>query len=511
MWLADAVAAYVEKLSEREFDAPFIALLHHLEYTHLGFTHGSYEFGKDFVARSVEGGVETQWCFQTKAGDIKKSQWRTEVAPQVHAMRTGSVVHPNFDKDLPRRIVVVTTGRLAGSASIEFQEDAAYYRKRGEVPAELWDVDKLVPDLEQTLIAERDSREQARILEMVGRLRSGRGTRKAIEQLASAWLAPRTSEKDRWGDVLVGCLVVTEAQAAGREDLALQACWQLLRAGWRARERGESVDDQLFHVAHTAFDAVATNLWRAVGERGVRDSTTTSLAGVDSFVTHPIKAARLAETLAMLTLYRRSVDDGDGATAVGDYLAEVVKNLPALATPVGEEWAYSTLVTAIALAVTGRPEVAADLVRRTAVWVLDWIEVGSSLAPVGASPDGVVEGLLAAPYRPPRPLGTPQSYLFTVLMDLAVLLEEDKLAEDLVADMEAFRIVPTLIIPSGVETGRMVARVDFSTRPPYAAHHSESPVCGVLSASGEHFDALAIWATFRDRHDVAVLKGLSAR
>lgn len=30
MWLADAVAAYVERLTEREFDAPLIALLHHL-------------------------------------------------------------------------------------------------------------------------------------------------------------------------------------------------------------------------------------------------------------------------------------------------------------------------------------------------------------------------------------------------------------------------------------------------------------------------------------------------
>ncbi len=72
--LADAIGNYVNSLTEREFDAPFTALLRLHGFTDIHFLHGPFEFGKDFIAKRLEDGVEYQYAFQTKAGDIGISE-----------------------------------------------------------------------------------------------------------------------------------------------------------------------------------------------------------------------------------------------------------------------------------------------------------------------------------------------------------------------------------------------------------------------------------------------------
>jgi hypothetical protein len=111
MFLADAVAAYVTNLTERELDAPLIALLRSRGFTDGHLLHGNYEFGKDLIARRVEDGVEYQYCIQSKAGDLNASLGRG-VRQQVDVMRISRVAHPAFDSVLPRRLVVATNGRL---------------------------------------------------------------------------------------------------------------------------------------------------------------------------------------------------------------------------------------------------------------------------------------------------------------------------------------------------------------------------------------------------------------
>lgn len=46
--LADVIASYIDSLTEREFDAPFLALLRLQGFTDIHFLHGPFEFGKDF-------------------------------------------------------------------------------------------------------------------------------------------------------------------------------------------------------------------------------------------------------------------------------------------------------------------------------------------------------------------------------------------------------------------------------------------------------------------------------
>jgi hypothetical protein len=73
--LGDAIANYVDSLAEREFDAPFIAMLRAHGFTDVHFLHGAFEFGKDFIAKRIENSQQIQYVFQTKAGNIGLTEW----------------------------------------------------------------------------------------------------------------------------------------------------------------------------------------------------------------------------------------------------------------------------------------------------------------------------------------------------------------------------------------------------------------------------------------------------
>jgi len=55
--------------------------------------HGAFEFGKDFIAKRREEGVDYQYAFQTKAGDLGLSEWR-ECRGQIDMLRNNSLAHP---------------------------------------------------------------------------------------------------------------------------------------------------------------------------------------------------------------------------------------------------------------------------------------------------------------------------------------------------------------------------------------------------------------------------------
>src|SRR5439155_15443016 len=106
--LNDVVESYLDSVEEREFDAPFIALLRALGYRDIHFLHGPFEFGKDFIAKGERDAVTCQFAFQTKAGNLNQSSWR-EARLQVYELRMNSRAHPAFDPDLPRVAVLVTS------------------------------------------------------------------------------------------------------------------------------------------------------------------------------------------------------------------------------------------------------------------------------------------------------------------------------------------------------------------------------------------------------------------
>jgi hypothetical protein len=141
--LADVIGNYIDSLTEREFDAPFIALLRLHGFADIHFLHGAFEFGKDFIAKRKEGGLDCQYTFQTKAGDLGLSEWK-ECRGQIDMLRVNSLAHANFDKLMPRKARFVTTGRLVGGAALDAQEYREHLARLQESEFITWDRDTLV-------------------------------------------------------------------------------------------------------------------------------------------------------------------------------------------------------------------------------------------------------------------------------------------------------------------------------------------------------------------------------
>jgi hypothetical protein len=510
MLLADAVAAYVEGLTERELDAPLIALLYRLGFDRIHLVHGSFEFGKDFIARRIEGGIEYQYCLQSKAGDLGAPGWR-DVRQQVDAMRTGSVVHPDFDPSLPRRLIVVTNGRLKGGAGIEFQDYNSHVVERGEVPAELWDIDFLVPNFLTVLVEGVPAQDRARTLELLGTLGQGRGTRRDVREYARTWIdEPRAGTSERWGHVLTGAMLAKAAAAQGREDLANQIAFLLVRAAWENPVVGGAVSEAEVSVARRIFVTHATEFWEHVREADPLALTTRSRGGLDAFVTHPVKSARLCESLALLAIHSMTDGEVEAAREIAVYLERFVGASPGVAHLVSDEWAFSLLVTVIVLAATGHEATARSLLRDSTVWLLDWVEHGTGVGGVGEPADETLRQLLGAPYpKLKRPLQS-SAYGFAVVADMAYVCGFTDLFEDIVNDLYAVGAIASLVVDAGAGHVDLVARVSYAVEGPPATHHEVPPTVSRPGAAGALFDCITNWATMRDRHLPSVIAALLA-
>ncbi len=107
---------------ERDFDFPLTSLLRAMGFYDIHFVHGSREIGKDFIAKKVEDDREYQYAIQSKRGDINQTKCADEILPQLLLASLSGLSHPQFDKGMPRRVVLVATGRLVGNAPLILQD-----------------------------------------------------------------------------------------------------------------------------------------------------------------------------------------------------------------------------------------------------------------------------------------------------------------------------------------------------------------------------------------------------
>src|SRR5438132_11070479 len=120
--LRNVLEDYLSSIVERDLDYPTLALLQSMGFHDIHFTHGSVEFGKDFIAKRIENRTEYQYAIQSKKGDINQELWRNKTRGQLEEAIVTDLSHPQFSSDLPRKAILVTTGRLTGNARLAAQE-----------------------------------------------------------------------------------------------------------------------------------------------------------------------------------------------------------------------------------------------------------------------------------------------------------------------------------------------------------------------------------------------------
>lgn len=506
--LRSVVQTYLEMLTERELDAPLLAILSAQGFTDIHFLHGAFEFGKDIIAKRGDAeGRERQYAIQSKAGDLGAAEWRA-VRPQLEECGYNNIAHPNFDPALPRGVVLVTTGRLKGSASADAQQFGAHQRKIGVDAFEVWDRDKLASwMIDDPSVGLAGGIVGHGLVDLVLAIQQRTICEPSLERHTRMW----TSATDA-GTMRTACLetavLCAALRAAHRLDLAALVALHLFRAAWRPP--GQAPEDSVLSVALELFETYAIELLDQV-EPLLDDPRDLLRPVVDpmSIVTYPAMACRLTEVISLLALSTKNTEVCARATRATELLC---RTHPGSRRPPSDHFAVSVIPAAVVLHRIGHPT-ARDYLRSVARWVIDRYDPdldGLGLSSLDEDGEEAAARLLGGSLTFKAPDRRESSYLATVLLDLLLVFQEVELYEAVRSNAKAVRIIPTIVAADeararwcrGGHGTYPHPRVDYlaagGTRP---AHHSR------LSGA-EPLTALLLTASTRNRHELAAVAQL---
>lgn len=502
--LDDAVAAFLDSVTERAFDEPLLALLRAQGYTDVHLVHGAREFGKDVIAQKAG----EQWGLQSKAGNISQREWR-ELVGQLDELRLVNLGHGSFDTSLPRRPVLVTTGRLTGNAPDLYRDYNQRARERGEPELDLWDRDELIGRLSGNPDAVLRGELDGQLLAAVGSADEGMATMASIELFSRRWTS---WEPDRLAGlgVIEAALLGERLKHAGRLDLACHVGVCLV-CGVLAASAGATAKGEIpSGAAGALFEAYALELWNECDERLFRELDLAGRSGPSSWVSYPVRATRIGELLGLLVL-RLSTTSAALANEIADWLVQFRAAQPGIAHPISDQYAVSLIPTALSLASVDR-DAARRFLERATVWLCDRHERGElGLAGADASPSEEIEYLLGTPFESIERAPRRESLIATALLDLCAALGLSDLYSDVYNDVEAVRLHawvlrlapgPDQYLGAGL-ANRLDPSVDFSESlpddPDQAAPHHADTAGRELVRAGRAWDLLAVSSALRDR------------
>ena len=359
--LSDAVAAYLEAVSERAFDEPLMALLRARGFASVRLVHGAREFGKDVIAQ-CDG---EQWGFQSKAGNIGQSEWRA-LTGQLDELRVVNLGHGAFNTDLPRRPVLVTTGRLVGNAPELYGDYNKRAKEKGEPELGLWDRDillgQLAGDPESVLSGSIDGQ----LMSLLGAAEARTVTMHELEVFSRRWM---TWDPERLAGlgVIEAALVCEKLRGVDRLDLACHLALCLMRAVW-ASGALSLPDDTSAPAARSLFEAYARALWDKCGDELLEHPLLNDIE-FGGWVTYPVRCVRLAEILGLLALLVKE-SDTELSGKISRWLVTLCEKQPGVAHPISDQYAVSVIPAVLALATVDREAAEAHL-KRCTVWLCD--------------------------------------------------------------------------------------------------------------------------------------------
>lgn len=506
-FLDDAVAAFLDSVSERAFDEPLMALLRAEGYTRVVFSHGSREFGKDVFAQR-DG---AQWAFQSKVGNIGQSDWE-RLEGQLRMLRLSDYAGPAFDTSVPRRPVLVTTGRLVGNAPLLASEYNRQARERNEPELETWERDELLSRLSGNPESVLRSQVDGPLLTALGEVERGRAMMASVETFSRRW--------DEFDPVRLASVGVIEAsliaEALARNERVDLACHLALCFVTRAWSSGVPQDaavtcaDAGWHL----FEAYALQLWERCDERSLRTGGFMG-EGQAAWITYPVRCMRVAELVGLLWLRLRQRDEEQAKLdEVAEWLAQLVYRQPGAAHPVGDRFAVSLVPPTLVLN-RHKPRASKRLLEKTAVWTCDRYEgTGFGLAGPYASETEEVDRLIGGlfehvPLRSKRR----QSLIAAMCLDLAGLCGYARLYEDIRNDFLAVRLIPAILRSAqSLDQYRLTGSENrFELNPSFPdvldkesfsglPHHADDDSRLLLAELDRPLDLLAVSSSLRDRY-----------
>lgn len=447
--LRNVLGDYLDRITERECDLPLLLLLPVLGFYDVHFTHGPVEFGKDVIAKKLDGDPEVQYSFQSKAGNITQSAWRREVRGQLETALWSSLSHPNFDRNLPHQVVLLTTGDLRHNASIELQEfNDTISQCHQWRPIVCWGKHHLIELLvEHGLSGSYRATaegfvEFGRFFSIYADALQGEITVQEIESYSRQWSSNDVHHDRR----LLLSAIESEvlAEQCLRQDLVYEAV-QLHLARLRLlceltySEAEQDLQDSWDEASQRLYDLCASYTDNIRSVWATEHNMVKTWFGDLYMTTYPVQCARIMELAGLAYFLSGNEQDRQRhAEFVRDFLSME----PGCFHPISDRFAISVVLAMLVLIDSGDSERAAHFLERTTVWLCDRYEDRMGLAGVEAGAQSETNALLGFPFDFIDVPHRHDSFVATAKMDLAAYLGDSDLYADIVNDLKAVRIFP---------------------------------------------------------------------
>jgi hypothetical protein len=434
---------------ERDFDFPLISLLRAMGYYDIHFTHGDREIGKDFIAKKTEEGVEYQYAFQSKKGDVNQAKCTNEVLPQLRLATLSGQPHPQFNKNLPRRVVLVLTGRPVGNAGYlldDFNDTLQNEYQKEKVI--LWGKDQLIPFFEDYGLSSIHQLTAqglsgfAQFYLIYGKALDGKLSDREIEEFSRLWLDPTLD----YGKRVLRAAIETELIAVKLigNGLLYEAITTYLALTRVVMDAMYETEDQFLVEVYRQI--ISENILPLCKEFRTEVSEQWAIAGSKLLVlvgeasnTMPMLhyIVWCARILEINSLYFFLTDDAEEKESVSEFLSDFIENEPGCGHIPGERYAISVVWTVLGLLASQKRDEAVDFVKRNLVWVCDRMEQGFGLPRYDADEYEETATLLGYAFSFIKVQKDHSSFVATALGDLAAFLNDKELYSTVVNDVEA--------------------------------------------------------------------------
>ncbi len=418
--------------------------------------------------------------------------------------------------------VLVTTGRLVGGAALAAQDYAKHIGKLGETQFETWDKEDLVALISTSPEAGLAGATSAELLSIVGKIEESSITDSQLEEFSRRWFAPSGAPSVA-RSCLEASVIANRLRLRNRLDLATYIGLCLIRAGCLhvhgtdpPLESGIAAMD----IGGQLFCQYAKDLFGQCGKDALDPQTFLgSHVEVPIMVTYPIRCLKIIEILGLLGL----VEEGDRAKEIAQFLADFCRVHPGTQHPVSDHWAICLVAPALLLWKMGHVESVRALLRGVVTWIGDKYQNDSfGLASVWSTPEEETKRLLGNPFSHVDMARRCESYVSTIVLDLAAVLgladvyliaRNDFLAVNTFPMVWEVPDTPSQFLRSGPDI-RLEPNMPFKdTWEPQdgwkiAPHHVRGIDLRYLQRIGRQWDLLAVCSVLRDRHFVHVLRTL---
>lgn len=455
---------------ERDYDFLFMSLLSDLGFYDIHFTHGTVEFGKDFIAKLNEDEQPVQFAFQSKAGNVNITAWRSIVGQLNEAMLVP-LSHPNFDAHLPRQIVLVSNGELQGIAKTSFDNYQTEQKRLGHRPPIFWGKSQLADRLINSGVnsihraTEQGYRHLSSFFSLYSEAIRKTVTSRQIERYSQLWFDASVP----WNTRVLICASEAEiiATACERNGLLYEAITMhiaALRFLMYSLHQEEGPQDTLQDMLGQSLRRIEQACLRYVNsfEHAWRDSEEgliSLLQGFGSFATYLVHCSRFLEILGLLYFM---TDDAVVSTNCLSVIVEFSNGEEGAFKIIGERDTISILLPLLALTVEGKLTDAAQRLVKATIWYCDRHEHGKGLAQFDATEDREVYTLIGHSLQR---VNYSKGFTACALSDLAAFMDEPLLYQQVVNEIKAVMVAPAYYLPQDSAEVYFVGATDLTTIP----------------------------------------------